>query len=1810
MKKIVLSIIILALSTGLMARSEDFETGDFSSYGWTFGGNADWFIDSADPYAGSYCAKSGDINDDQTSVMQVTLDCAAGNISFYYKVSSEEWCDKLKFYIDGIEKDAWSGEIGWTQSSSYSVSEGEHTFKWVYVKDYSVSSNDDCAWVDNIDFPDDPNIPMTYLSSTTETASTDAVFKGFAENPIVRLKVVTSGAIDPFDATSISFNTNGTTNTSDITNAKVFYTTSTTFSNSTQFGSTNGSPSGSMTFTGTQTLAEGNNYFWLTYDIPEAATASNVVDGECSSVTVGGTARTPDVQAPAGSRTIDDPYQIATIEDLIELSNTPGDWGAHFIQTADIAFNADETQVDWDGDGTVGDADDAYGFSPIGNSTTKFTGGYNGNGYSIDNLYINRSTTDYIGFFGYLYNADIEGVNLNNVDIAGNEQTGALTGLIEYGTIDDCFVSGSVDGEVNSGGLAGDVRYRVVTHNCGADVTVSGEYNVGGFAGRLYHNNDNDNEKPLITNSYATGNATASSRNVGGFVGWNVGLISQSYASGNASCLHTTNGRVGGFAGAVAYYGGSTGKIDNCYSLGNAAKPNGISCLQGIGGFIGCFHYGGSVTNCYSIGSITKLDNYGGFCGLSNGVTSTGNYYDKETSDCDDTNAGTNPKTTREMQTQGTFANWDFLEESTNGTDNIWGISPLENGGYPFLAWQGYNQFADTPSGSGTEASPYQIATVPHLYWLSQNSQEWDKYYEQSTNIDASSAASWYDNAGFFPIGNENTGFAGHYEGNNHTLSNLTIDRSEENYIGLFGATDGATIENLNLTAASISGNAYIGALAGKTASSVVQNCSSSGTLEGSIIGGLIGWNAPSSEVEYCYNEATINASHHAGGLIGKNEAIVQYCYNTGNITGSGEDIGGLIGLSSSFPGPQYCYNTGQVSGYQYVGGLIGYGYADNSYNLGQVTGDDYIGGLLGSGYASYCYNAGEVICTGWGDYCGGLTGHYSGSTTACYYDKNTSGQSEDGGESHGLSTMLMQMEYQYVAEYSYQDDWDFMTQSSSGTWCISPIVNDGYPFLSWQGYDLYGTEPAGSGTALDPYVVDDLADLYWISQKTERWDDHYIQSCDIDASGTIFWCAGSGFLPFGVGDANYEFSGTYDGQEHVISSLWINREHEYEVGFIGKSTAYGNTIQKLGLPNAFIKGYKYVGGFVGYSNGNDDISQCYISGTLTAGNDYVGGIVGYNSGSDLTNCYSHASVSGNDYVGGLVGDLIHKNINDCYSKGSVSGNTYTGGLIGDGTNYVYDSFWDTETSGQASSAAGTGKTTTEMKTLSTYTNAGWDFVGETANGSDNYWDMDESGEVEDGYPFLGYQETPMDWTGAVSSDWNNPDNWSKSLGVPNQHKDITIDATKSHDPEIPNDGASINDLTVNSGATLTIGDGGSLITYGEITNEGIIKIEKSIADDGKWHFISAPNNNTLAGDLFDGMYLQQWDEAAKEWLDITDPEEDLSPVKGYSLWSPDGAKGNFTFTGTPNTGNQSINLSYHNNSVQNDGANLVGNPYPSYLDWDQVSGYGSKYTWDGSAYKAYTQTGSYGEGSRYVAPLEGFFVVTGSSGNTFSITNDARTHTSAKKEATALSKGIVLSAISENYSDALYIVFDAAANENFELPRDAWKFISGTAGVSQLWSECPDGNLAVDARPETETIQLGFTNNEAGTYAIGIKEIADINTAILEDTKLNIFHKLTEGDYSFDWDLNDDETRFKLHLNTTAVDEISDNTVQVYVAGGNIIIQSEIQPEHISLTDITGRTLGVWVDVENIPAPATEGVYLVTVASGNQRITKKIIVK
>jgi len=138
---------------------EDWESGTFENFNWTFAGDAEWSVVDEPVFEGSHAVQSDEIDHNQTAEMHLEYEVMSDDsISFYRKVSSESSYDYLYFYIDDEQVDEWSGEVDWGRVA-YAVSEGPHTFKWVYDKDNTVSSGDDKAWVDYIILP--PEMAMT-----------------------------------------------------------------------------------------------------------------------------------------------------------------------------------------------------------------------------------------------------------------------------------------------------------------------------------------------------------------------------------------------------------------------------------------------------------------------------------------------------------------------------------------------------------------------------------------------------------------------------------------------------------------------------------------------------------------------------------------------------------------------------------------------------------------------------------------------------------------------------------------------------------------------------------------------------------------------------------------------------------------------------------------------------------------------------------------------------------------------------------------------------------------------------------------------------------------------------------------------------------------------------------------------------------------------------------------------------------------------------------------------------------------------------------------------------------------------------------------------------------------------------------------------------------------------------------------------------------------------------------------------------------------------------------------------------------------
>lgn len=172
---------------------EDFETGGLTQFEWVTGGTQPWIVSDLTPYEGTYCASSGNINDNQNSFISLTYDVySPENISFWYRVESESGYDYLRFYIDNNEMGEWAGIIPWTQAS-FPVTAGNHTFKWEYSKDGSVSSGADAGFIDYIVFPP-MEISAYFEADTTVICETDIVqFSDMSVGPITEWNWIFEG---------------------------------------------------------------------------------------------------------------------------------------------------------------------------------------------------------------------------------------------------------------------------------------------------------------------------------------------------------------------------------------------------------------------------------------------------------------------------------------------------------------------------------------------------------------------------------------------------------------------------------------------------------------------------------------------------------------------------------------------------------------------------------------------------------------------------------------------------------------------------------------------------------------------------------------------------------------------------------------------------------------------------------------------------------------------------------------------------------------------------------------------------------------------------------------------------------------------------------------------------------------------------------------------------------------------------------------------------------------------------------------------------------------------------------------------------------------------------------------------------------------------------------------------------------------------------------------------------------------------------------------------------------------------------------
>ena len=343
-------------------------------------------------------------------------------------------------------------------------------------------------------------------------------------------------------------------------------------------------------------------------------------------------------------------------------------------------------------------ANGGLGWNPIGDNTNRFIGIFDGKGFTISNLYINRPSQNNVGLFGYINRlATIKNIGLKDVNITGKNYTGALLGNNFEGTITNSYATGNVTGKTQIGGLVG---YNDGTiSNSYATGSVNGDYSIGGLVGFNFDG--------IISNSYATGSVVGTDF-VGGLIGSNYGTITNSYATGSVN----GNSEVGGFVGYNRY-----GTITNSYATGSVTGTIKVGGLMGIndygtitnsyatgtangndnvGGLVG-LNYDGTITNSYASGTANGNTNVGGLVGLNifGGGTISNSFYDKTKNP--NSNVLGIGKTTAELEDINTFKNagWSITADNSlaKGT-------PILKNGY----WVIY--VAPTPTSTDNNQKP------------------------------------------------------------------------------------------------------------------------------------------------------------------------------------------------------------------------------------------------------------------------------------------------------------------------------------------------------------------------------------------------------------------------------------------------------------------------------------------------------------------------------------------------------------------------------------------------------------------------------------------------------------------------------------------------------------------------------------------------------------------------------------------------------------------------------------------------------------------------------------------------------------------------------------------------------------------------------------------------------------------------------------------------------------------------------------------------------------------------------------------------
>jgi hypothetical protein len=521
-------------------------------------------------------------------------------------------------------------------------------------------------------------------------------------------------------------------------------------------------------------------------------------------------------------------------------------------------------------------------FHPYGPTAyTGFIGTFDGQGYEIRDLFINRPDEGYVGLFGAVDSGGvIKNIGMVNVAVIGDYDVGGLVGKND-GTVSNSYSSGSVTGRSRVGGLFG--GNTGIVSNSYFTGKVAGEWDVGGLVGW--------NER-TVNNSYSTSTVTGNS-SVGGLVGENYGTVSNSYSTG---CVIGQR-----FVGALI--GDNDSTVSNSYSIGNVTGD------EYSGGLVGDITYG-TVSNSYY--------NYDEVLINGEHIITIGALFGEDF---------------EEWLANNRFLDVNERLSQENGYYLINAVSDFKQ----LLA------FGQSATLKFRLANDLDLATEPNFY-IPYLTGEFDgnghKISNVSLNFDLISPLGLFGylapGGKVTQVGVENvnvTGYSGvgglvgdTYEGTvSHSYSTGSVTGNDA-VGGLMGHSNFGAVSDC-YSSGSVTGDLSVGGLIGGNGGTVDSSYSTGSVTGQEQVGGLVGSHGQGT-VSNSYSTGSVTGNMHAGGLVGVNFGlgIVSNSYSTGSVTGD-EYVGGLIGSNGDRGTVTNCYSAGRVSGNSYVGGLVGHNY-------------------------------------------------------------------------------------------------------------------------------------------------------------------------------------------------------------------------------------------------------------------------------------------------------------------------------------------------------------------------------------------------------------------------------------------------------------------------------------------------------------------------------------------------------------------------------------------------------------------------------------------------------------------------------------------------------------------------------------------------------------------------------------------------------------------------------------------------------------------------------------------------------------------